>query len=684
MRALLVAVMLCVASTTWAAVVLDEVAELGAGDRELDTGEYVQSYDVDVAPGDLVTVTVVSADFSAYAVVKAPDERGYDGPVDDMEGPLRFIAHAFGEATVAVTTVDPGETGGYSLTVDVTPLARGLAGLEIALDETGTLSAQDDELQSGEYADLRAIDVTEGDVVRIVAYSSDFDAMLLVGSPTGLRFESDDVDGTDPEVTFVAEATGEVGFAVTSATPGETGAYRVWAETARLGEAAPAVVDQPPAPVVPVGAAGALVDERGALTADSETLGGGEFAEAHEVDVAAGQVVDLRLDADGFAGHLIVKQPDGEQVEQAGEPGKPTLMRVQSPAAGKLLLVITTTDAGQTGAYRLQVRDGGTIAPTAPAVADQPPAVVTPAGGGPTVTAETPDSPAKPVISVSPRDPSQRLPAPTPNPATVADPGILKDTLHRMPQVSVGLGGAFNRKHIVIHVGVDLPVHEFHDKSGVAGGRLEVYAGSVHDGEPSIVWFGNIFRFSYPTYEQKLSGEGEAYEKLLEDEASVDVTGVVAPDGSRIERVTIVEHEVTFVTYTKDWRPVGDPVVPGGERHYLRGETTAITLVDVPLVRSIPGNSDNGWERTWKRISMAELVAWERYDADSFFDLMYRLDGPDVRDHVLKVEHWEDSPAYPYATDIWTPQSHTTKQLRRVEWLRDEFPPWISVSFKNF
>ncbi len=82
--------------------------------------------------------------------------------------------------------------------------------------------------------DLHTLDAQAGTSVRIEMASDDFDAVVAVEAPSGLRFGTDRAaseagqDGTGRSaVAFDATETGRYRVIATSLRPGETGAYRL-------------------------------------------------------------------------------------------------------------------------------------------------------------------------------------------------------------------------------------------------------------------------------------------------------------------------------------------------------------------------------------------------------------------------------------------------------------------------
>ena len=99
---------------------------LEKGDDRLRTGEYADAYTFTGAAGERALIELRSGDFDPYLFVRAPSGEQFDN--DDFEGDasrsqLSLELVESGEYRVMVTSYDKGETGGYSLSIDVGPSA---------------------------------------------------------------------------------------------------------------------------------------------------------------------------------------------------------------------------------------------------------------------------------------------------------------------------------------------------------------------------------------------------------------------------------------------------------------------------------------------------------------------------------------------------------------------------------
>jgi hypothetical protein len=105
-----------------------ERGELAAGDRQLRSGEYADTFPMQFPPGVPVSIRVSSRAFDSYLIVRSPSGRQQDN--DDfrpgnLDAGVDIPAAEAGTYEVTVTSYRPGETGAYTLTV--TPGGSGAA-----------------------------------------------------------------------------------------------------------------------------------------------------------------------------------------------------------------------------------------------------------------------------------------------------------------------------------------------------------------------------------------------------------------------------------------------------------------------------------------------------------------------------------------------------------------------------
>ncbi len=92
---------------------------LAQGDRQLQSGEFSDSFPMTFTAGQPVSIRVESSAFDTYLIVRSPSGRQEDN--DDLvpgnlNSGIDIPAAEAGEYTVMVTSYRPGETGAYTLT----------------------------------------------------------------------------------------------------------------------------------------------------------------------------------------------------------------------------------------------------------------------------------------------------------------------------------------------------------------------------------------------------------------------------------------------------------------------------------------------------------------------------------------------------------------------------------------
>jgi len=99
-----------------------ETGELGGGDEQLESGEYVDTYEVRGRKGQTIVLDLRSEEFDPYLLVIAPNGDQFEN--DDFRGSfshshLTIVLEQSGTYEVGVTTFEPGEGGSYELEMDL-------------------------------------------------------------------------------------------------------------------------------------------------------------------------------------------------------------------------------------------------------------------------------------------------------------------------------------------------------------------------------------------------------------------------------------------------------------------------------------------------------------------------------------------------------------------------------------
>ena len=218
---------------------------LAEGDRQLGSGEYLDSFVFAGRRGQRLDVRLRSNAFDPYLAISGPDDfSGYND--DDADNPdsrdsrLRVTLPADGEYRIMATSYAAAETGAYDLSVradnDTMPVetAQRPAGqpagpgrITIGQTVSGGLGNNDATLSSGEYVDTYSFAGRRGQRVAVELTSSAFDAYTILRTPSGEQQENDDGDnGTDSRLEMTLAEDGDYQVMVTSYAAGETGSYR--------------------------------------------------------------------------------------------------------------------------------------------------------------------------------------------------------------------------------------------------------------------------------------------------------------------------------------------------------------------------------------------------------------------------------------------------------------------------
>ena len=312
---------------------------LASGDDKLRSGEYADRYSFQVLAGQRVVVDLESPAFDTYIILEQPGDEQVEN--DDFErsqshSRVEVVAPQSGEWTAVATSFEVGEEGAYTLRISIDEATTD----DGTRFESGTLASDDDTLDSGEYADVYSVAVQTGEFLVVDLRSADFDPYLIVHTPDGEQLDNDDHEGDASRslISFTAASAGTVDIITTSYKPGETGTYDV-----RIDRSAAAVAKGPRI-------------ELGSLAAPDDTLRSGEFADIYRFDGRPGQRVTVDLTSDAFDTYLIVKDPNGEQVEnddtdRAGH----SVVEMDVTESGRYSVLVTSFEPGETGAYQLLI-----------------------------------------------------------------------------------------------------------------------------------------------------------------------------------------------------------------------------------------------------------------------------------------------------------------------------------------
>lgn len=211
---------------------------LSASDRRLADGSSYDCFRLQARAGDRIAVTLRSNDFDAYlALVEGRDCSSGDSAETDDDGAggtdsLIRMTLGSGPYSIRANSLSEGETGAYTLSVEVLPALPRVRPVLIGPLEMleGSLAAGDAVADDDSLFDCYAFDARAGQTASIAMLSEEFDAYLSLheGEMCDSEIASDDDglgDGTDALIEHRFERTGRYSFRANSLGSYETGVY---------------------------------------------------------------------------------------------------------------------------------------------------------------------------------------------------------------------------------------------------------------------------------------------------------------------------------------------------------------------------------------------------------------------------------------------------------------------------
>jgi hypothetical protein len=355
----------------------ETTGELARGDDQLDSGEFLDTYEVQGRAGQPLSVVMTSSDFDAYLMIRGPgdfEQDNDDSGDDGTNSALDVRLPADGLYRITATSYEPGESGRYALRVGAgggqasggrTAANAGGGTLRPGATASGVLAQGDRALRTGEYADDWTFPVRRGETYTIGLDAGEFDPYLMVRGPGGLSEDNDDDTAQrgsrNSRVVFTAPADGTATVSATSFSPGEGGRYQL---TMSQGGRAPGSgrgerpaytpSDRPVDGAITVGQA-----VTGDLGGGDRRLDSGEFLDTYTLRGRRGQQLDLRLSSSAFDPYLAISGPGGLSEFNDDDPDGggafDSRLFVTLPADGEYRITATSYAAGEAGDYRLSV-----------------------------------------------------------------------------------------------------------------------------------------------------------------------------------------------------------------------------------------------------------------------------------------------------------------------------------------
>lgn len=348
---------------------IDAQGVLQRGDTTLESGEFYDTYTLDLRAGQQLDVRATSSDFDPYLIVRGPGDVRFEND-DEGDGSVQARVNervqVAGRYRVIVTSYRPGESGRYEVRGGPVAAQAGRSLPPAPLPApggsriTGTLARGDEQLSSGEFMDSYRIEGRAGQQVMVNLTSPDFDAYLMLRGPDGSTFDNDDNegDGTNSALNVTLPASGTYRLVVTSYRSGETGSYALSTNGAQVlahsggrstgstvGAASSSGTLEPGRPV------------NGLLARGDATLDSGEYFDTYTLTAEPGSQLVLEMTSSAIDTYLAAFGSGDYQVsnddDSSGRNGTNSRLEVTVPDTGVLTVAATSYAGGEMGPYRL-------------------------------------------------------------------------------------------------------------------------------------------------------------------------------------------------------------------------------------------------------------------------------------------------------------------------------------------
>lgn len=339
---------------------------LEPGDETSPDGPYQDRWTVALRQGARLRAELRSTDVDAWLAVLDPDGRMIASDDDGLGGrdaAVDFRAAAAGRYTLLTSSYgDELRVGAYRLSLAEDtgdfPEAGTAAALRVGETKAGRLESGDAVGRRG-FEDRWTFEGRAGDVVRLDAVSSDFDAYLVVRLDTMPVDSNDDGGGgRNARILAVLPQTGTY-TAVVSSFAESHGGGRYTLSLASAG-----------APAAPGRTARIAVGQRlaGRLERGDQPRAEGGVQDSWEFDGRSGQELTVELRSPAFDTYLELRTPDGDLLAENDDgfgEGTDSFLTAHLPRDGRYRVVVRGYgDSEVTGLYELAL--GAAPPPAAP------------------------------------------------------------------------------------------------------------------------------------------------------------------------------------------------------------------------------------------------------------------------------------------------------------------------------
>jgi hypothetical protein len=336
---------------------------LSTSDARSSGGQYEDVYTLTGRAGQNLRINLDSGSMDTLVRVTGPG--GFNQQDDDsgdlLNAQLDITLPASGQYRVIATTYSANVTGNYTLRVsEIDPrtsaaTASATGAIRVGQTVNGSLRAGDPTRSSGQFADAYTFEGQQGQTVDIRLSSSTYDPFLSISGPGNFQADNDDdMESSAPlrnsRLMVTLPQTGQYRIQATSYSSGATGDYRLSVSQGSGGSATQATSGQ----VLAFGETA-----RGRLQQGDGQLRSGEFSDPYRFLGQAGQRVAIEMRSSEIDTYIIMRPPEGDQVDNDDFEGLGTNSRIEMTlaATGEYHVYATTYQPGETGSYEITVTD---------------------------------------------------------------------------------------------------------------------------------------------------------------------------------------------------------------------------------------------------------------------------------------------------------------------------------------
>lgn len=212
-----------------------ESGTLSSSDEQLESGEYIDIFELNGRPGQRLQADLRSEDFDTFLILITPSGEQFEN--DDTDSTNRsFLDMTLtetGDYRVVVTSYGVGAIGNYTLQLDQNAASSNqtadseIRSLTVGQAIEGELREGESTLVNEKWEDTYWFTGEIDDTLRIDLSSSDFDTYLRLITPSGELIENDDFEGSisASSVSLTLRESGRYRVVVTSYGTNDAGPY---------------------------------------------------------------------------------------------------------------------------------------------------------------------------------------------------------------------------------------------------------------------------------------------------------------------------------------------------------------------------------------------------------------------------------------------------------------------------